>query len=544
MAAIVTDQFRINNASNFLGDVNDTSNSYYVVVGLTNPGIGTYHYGRSKDDATWNASPPSPTDNFNYLDHSKDTMIYGKKISAENIRRVIRKITWTQGNRYEIYRQDYSTANQSPLTNSSRLYDANYYVLNKDFNVYVCLNNGSSGISTTGNRSQNEPLFTGLEPSAADGASNDGYVWKYLFSVKPSDIIKFDSTEYIPLPNDWATSTDAQIQSVRDNGNSDINNNQIKEVYIAAQGDGYVGGVGQEFPIIGDGSGAKVIVDVVGAKITKTQVSVGGKGYTYGKVNLDIINNTAVASNTPAKLIPIIPPSKGHGHDLYKELGADRVLIYSRFDDATKDFPVDTKFSQIAIVKNPTSIGSTNVFTGNTFSSTKALYLSNLADNPLSVVPGDEIRQDVKDDSENVIGYARGYVVSYDVLSQTEPQIAVLKYSQDRSLYNSTTNDFATDASNLSKEADPVTGQIYTISGSNSILEVGGKYTVGINTSFSGITTNPTGNKIVELGVEFENGVAESEINNESGDIIYLDNRSLITRDERQKEDVKIILEF
>ena len=105
---------------------------------------------------------------------SKDTMIYGKKISAENIRRVIRKITWTQGDRYEIYRQDYSTDNQSPLTNSSRLYDANYYVLNKDFNVYVCLNNGSSGINTTGNRSQNEPLFTGLEPSAADGASNDG----------------------------------------------------------------------------------------------------------------------------------------------------------------------------------------------------------------------------------------------------------------------------------------------------------------------------------------------------------------------------------
>ena len=544
MAAIVTDQFRINNASNFLGDVNDTSNSYYVVVGLTNPGIGTNYFGRTLDEATWNASPPSPTDNFNYLDHSKDTMIYGKKISAENIRRVIRKITWTQGNRYEIYRQDYSTANQSPLTNSSRLYDANYYVLNKDFNVYVCLNNGSSGINTTGNRSQNEPLFTGLEPSAADGASNDGYVWKYLFSVKPSDIIKFDSTEYIPLPNDWATSTDTQIQSVRDNGNSDINNNQIKEVYIAAQGDGYSGGVGQEFPIIGDGSGAKVVVDVVGAKITKTQVSVGGKGYTYGKVNLDTINNTAVSGSTPAKLIPIIPPSKGHGHDLYKELGADRVLIYSRFDDATKDFPVDTKFSQIAIVKNPTSIGSTNVFTGNTFSSTKSLYLQNLASNPLSVVPGDEIRQDVKDDSGTVIGYARGYVVSYDVLSSTAPQIAVLKYSQDRSLYNSSSDVFATDTADLSKEGDPVTGQIYTIQGSNDVVEVGGKYTVGINTSFSGITTNPTGNKIVELGVEFENGVAESEINNESGDIIYLDNRSLITRDERQKEDVKIILEF
>ena len=172
------------------------------------------------------------------------------------------------------------------------------------------------------------------------------------------------------------------------------------------------------------------------------------------------------------------------------------------------------------------------------------MYLSNLADNPLSVVPGDEIRQDVKDDSENVIGYARGYVVSYDVLSQTEPSIAVLKYSQDRSLYNSSSDVFATDTANLSREGDPITGQIYTIQGTNDVVEVGGKYTVGINTSFSGITTNPTGNKIVELGVEFENGVAESEINNESGDIIYLDNRSLITRDERQKEDVKIILEF
>ena len=545
MAAIVTDQFRINNASNFLGDVNSVSNSYYVVVGLTNPGIGTNHYGRVTNDSTWNASPPSPTDNFNYLNHTKDTMIYGKKISAENIRRVVRKITWTQGNRYEIYRQDYSSSNQSPLTDSSRLYDTNYYVLNKDYNVYVCLNNGSSGINTSGNRSQNEPLFTGLEPSAADGASNDGYTWKYLFSVKPSDIIKFDSTEYIPLPNDWSTSTDTQIVSVRENGNSDVNNNQIKEVYIDSQGDGYQGGVGQEFPIIGDGTGAKVVVDVVGAKITKTQVSVDGKGYTYGKVNLDSINTTAVASATQAKLVPIIPPSKGHGYDLYKELGADRILIYSRFDDATKDFPVDTKFSQIGILKNPTSIGSTQVFTGNTFSSVKALYLNNLATNSLQVVPGDEIRQDVKDSNGNVIGYARGYVVSYDVLSSTSPQIAILKYYQDRSLYNSSTNyDFNTDSANVSKEGDPITGQIYTISGGDDIVEVTGKYTVGINTTFTGITTNPTGNKIIELGVEFENGTAQSEINNESGDIIYLDNRSLISRDERQKEDVKIILEF
>ena len=39
MSAIVTDQFRINNAGNFLGDVNNSANSYYVFVGLSNPGV-------------------------------------------------------------------------------------------------------------------------------------------------------------------------------------------------------------------------------------------------------------------------------------------------------------------------------------------------------------------------------------------------------------------------------------------------------------------------------------------------------------------------
>ena len=55
--------------------------------------------------------------------------------------------------------------------------------------------------------------------------------------------------------------------------------------------------------------------------------------------------------STRAKLIPIIPPSRGHGFDLYKELGTDKLLVYARFDDSTKDFPTDTKFSQISMLK-------------------------------------------------------------------------------------------------------------------------------------------------------------------------------------------------
>ena len=73
-------------------------------------------------------------------------------------------------------------SNPAPLTNASRLYDANYYVMNEDFRVYICIENGSTGDNPKGNVSQDQPRFTDLEPSKA-GDSGDGYIWKYLFTV-------------------------------------------------------------------------------------------------------------------------------------------------------------------------------------------------------------------------------------------------------------------------------------------------------------------------------------------------------------------------
>ena len=94
------------------------------------------------------------------------------------------------------------------------------------------------------------------------GSSGDGYIWKYLFSVSPADVIKFDSTDYITVPNDWGTTDESQIVAIRESGDSDINDSQLKQIYIDDPGVGYGGGVGQELPIIGDGSGARAIIDV------------------------------------------------------------------------------------------------------------------------------------------------------------------------------------------------------------------------------------------------------------------------------------------
>ena len=97
---------------------------------------------------------------------------------------------------------------------------------------------GAAGISTIASASLDEPSFTDLEPATA-GVSGDGYLWKYLFTVPPADIVKFDSTEYIAVPNEWESSTDSDIKVVRDNGDSQSNNNQIKVVSIDEAGSGY-----------------------------------------------------------------------------------------------------------------------------------------------------------------------------------------------------------------------------------------------------------------------------------------------------------------
>jgi len=519
MAAIVTDQFRLSNADNFVNSVENPTNSYYVFTSLANPtAVG---FGRTSN---WNSSTPSPIDDIDYINDYHDDILFGQSINASNVRRLIRKVTWAVGTRYEMYRQDYSILNPSPITNSYRLYDANYYVISSNYNVYICIDNGSSGINTTGNASQDEPTFTDLEPSPA-GSSGDGYLWKYLFTVSPSDIIKFDSIQYVTVPDNWSSSTDAQIVAVRTNGNSTLNNNQIKKVYIANGGSGYSGGLGQSFNILGDGSGGKVSVDVVNGTITNATITAGGSGYTYGLVDLGSINS---GITSPAKLIPIIPPSLGHGYDLYKELGTDKVLVYARFDDSTKNYPIDTSYAQVGILKNPQTFGSVGIastFTANQFS---GLYAIKFLSYSGTANVGDRISQSIAG-----VGTAVGYIASFDT------QTNVLKYFRDRSLYYNPTSYDQTDYIKIS-----VAGKVLNFESSSNSVTSNGGFSGSIDTSFSGITTNPTGNNLINLGVYFTKGLANPDINKSSGDIIYIDNRPLISRNPRQKEDVKIILEF
>ena len=145
---------------------------------------------------------------------------------------------------------------------------------------------------------------------------------------------------------------------------------------------------------------------------------------------------------------------------------------------------------------------------------------------------GKIVTQTLKPDG---IGTAKAYISSYD--SETN----VLKYIQDRSLYfNDQNKEDQTDYRKVGNEAK-VLSLDTTIS--NPELTIDTNVTVSIANTFSGITTTIQ-SKQINLGVVFENGLANPVINKKTGDIIYIDNRKMVQRDIRQKEDIKIILEF
>jgi len=133
-------------------------------------------------------------------------------------------------------------------------------------------------------------------------------------------------------------------------------------------------------------------------------------------------------------------------------------------------------------------------------------------------------------------GRAYGYVASFD------KETFVLKYFQDRSLFfNQTTLD-QQDYTGISTN-----GRIYSFENTNNPAVIRGdisNFQGAVDTGFAGITTNPSGTKLINLGVDFISGAAVPEINKGSGEVIYLDNRASIARNPRQKEDLKIILEF
>jgi hypothetical protein len=515
MSAIITEQHRISLAKNFVNSVSTGKDTYYTFIGLPNA---------TEYQSSWNVNPPAPKDSFDQENDYWDTMIALKKIYTNNVRLVIKNSTWTSGTIYDMYRNDITRTNVSRPSGATTLYSSGYYVVNEDYKVYICLFNGSDPENPNGRPSLNEPTFTDLEPRGA-GDGGDGYIWKYLYTIKPSDIIKFVTANYIPVPSDWETNS--EYSPIRNNA---TNGGQIKIITIANRGVsvGAPNTAYSKVKIVGDGYGAEATVVINNdSKVDSITVTKGGTGYTYGTVDLSSAN-IQVGTLAPVFNV-IIPPKGGHGYDIYRELGATKVMLYARFenDPTNPDFIIGNQTARFGIVKNAQTFGSTTILNADRASALSAIKVSGANLNPDTFPVNSTFTQTI-----GVGATAIGRVASFDYTNN------VLKYWQDRSLagfnQDGTQNPSPTYGFNLNAftSTPDVDGSLNLICNSS---------VVPIDNTFNGDYNTINNNY---LGQNFTNGISNPEVKKYSGDIIHVDNRPSTPRSINQQEDVKVILLF
>jgi len=333
-----------------------------------------------------------------------DNMFAAKKITGNDVELVIPRINWTANTRYKQY--DDKISLDSLLTANGVIQPM--YALTTARNVYKCLSNNANVISTV------EP--TG-DYATANGTifTADGYVWKYLYNVKPSN--KFLTTAWIPAPIS-TSKLDYNVSS------TDLIDGEITTIIVTNAGSGYVepvisatafnsgvtnivlantsnlsanmtvtgtgissgtyisavnqntssitistataaagGGTGNNITfstrvfIEGDGTLAAATANVSNGAIAKITITVPGINYSYANAT---IYGSATGANT-ANTRVILTPKFGHGYNPAKELDATNVMIVERIGavDSTENGTISTStsFRQYGLLRDPYKYG-------------------------------------------------------------------------------------------------------------------------------------------------------------------------------------------
>ena len=481
---------------------------------------GVYRYGTENE-------PPLPLDNQTEKFGVYDDLIAAKRITSEYARAVVRRYNWdTSANPvFDMWKPDYSATpagggqlGKLTATGQTAIADAKFYVMNSQYEVFKCLYNGQNPSNLNGQNATEEPSTTSGNYSNGiyTEAAASGYIWKYMFTLPTDDVLRFLSSDFMPVvlstnatrqPTEAAAVEGAiDVVVVEDAGS---NLPAAQTLYTAIRGDG-VGGVVQ-------------FTTTAGGAIDPATVSVAvkGSGYTYASVALgngnlfgDQALSSAVASTGATGSIEVIlPPKGGHGSDMELELNAKRVMTNIRltYAEGGGDFPVDNDFRRIGILKDPYNQGTTTVATADTLNGLYAVKITGTGGT--DYIADEVITQTVN--SGNSTAYGRVVSWTLDPSSTTE---GILKYYQSPGEHT---------------DSD---GKVY-------LFEANGS--AAVNGAQSGAAGNPdtTENGTVE-GVPLTNGLGTPELANNSGDIIYIENRRLITRAPDQIEDIKLVIEF
>ena len=485
MPAIITDKFRIHNSEQFREAFSEASgNTMYLGIGRPQPfATSTRGDARTNNEGS-DISPLTPADNLNAQHFPFDDMLASKKIPTTDVTFAIPRRNWVTGTTYDTYRHDYgeyATGGTTAITSNSgasTLFDATFYVLTTDRNVYKCLANDNNTASTV------EP--TGTSTTVLSTA--DGYKWKYMYTLSASQQSNFLSTDFM------AVATDTTVSSAAVDGT-------IEEIKIKTAGSSGTNGTHTGVAIRGDGSGGTCSVTVAGGVVTAVTITAAGTGYTFGTVSNAQIVTAGATGLTGAELDVIIPPKGGHGFNAIEELGGFYVMLNTSLEGTESansgDVTVANDFRKITLIRDPLSGGS--AATASTLRATRAINVASVTG---SYVVDEKITQATTG--------AVGKVVEWDATN------SILYYIQTRH------NDEGLDSN----------GNQTAFSGTNIVTGAGGG------------TSTPTTSTSTINNVSFTSGYSASEIDHDSGDILYIENRAPITRAADQTENIKLVIEF
>jgi hypothetical protein len=571
MAALVTNKFRIHNAKQFIEAFDEVSFTSGAAVtdssGLLNSNM--YLFIGKVTGWSDDASPPTPTDSVanTHYENWRD-MIAAKKITSTDVSHVIPRKNWTNNTNYFAY-----------TDNTSTLHSQDFYVMTGDYNVYKCLSNSDSNSSgTEASTSTVKPTGTGTSIIS----TSDGYKWKFMYQISASDALKFVTPNYIPV--DTVRRANTYLANTYDNAPGQVQfdvetasaasgggNGAIEVVHITTRGLQYLGeantlsavtntttvtiigtSLGADDCIVnndiyftsGDASGEggtitdyngtskvvtftpavtapsasdgyaigpKVVIsgDGQGANVRCTVNSTGGinatavisGGNNYSNASISIISNTSQSNSfnpSPAAVLtPIIGPKGGHGSDAIQELGGFYILINSRLEySESNNFTTDNDFRKVGLLAQPK-------FSNGDFANTTVVDQATAA----------------------VVSSWNGTAFAVDELVTGATSGATGRVI-----------DFT--GNNTIRMSDIIPSGNSTTAGYNGIYgyftntEVIAANTVGNGGSGASATANGSG------------AVTGGDLERFSGDIIYVENRSPISRATDQIEDIKLIIEF
>ena len=485
MAAIITNKFRINNAEQFVESFSEAAaTTYYLFIGRSHSwATDADVQGNSINEGT-DASPPTPNDDITSEFYNYDDMLGAKIITSSDVSHVIPRRNWTTGTTYDMYEHNISSSNAAN-SGATNLFDSTFFVMNSSNAVYKVIENDGATASTVEPTSTSNSIFE----------TSDGYRWKYMYSLTSSEALNFMSTDFIHV------STDSTVSAAAVDGALDT-------ILVVSGGSSFNTSSGSTIsgiPIRGDGSGGVASVTISSGAITAAEVTTAGTGYTFAYIrDADIIAATnAGGAGSGSNLNVIIPPKGGHGSNAVKELGGFFVMINKSLVgvEGTSDIGVGNDFRRIGLLRDPTNFGTSTVASATT---RRQIYALKFASVSGTFTADEEINQ--------ASTGAVGKVVEYDSTN------LILYYYQTRF------PDCGTDSN----------GNLTAFSGANAVT----------GQSSSASATPDTSNSNTVNGVEFSSGYANPELAYDSGDMIYVEERSPITRASDQTENVKLIIEF